>query len=312
MSVGTLIAMELRQLRHFVAVAEELHFTRAAAKVHVVQSTLSASISSLEQELGTALLVRNNRRVDLTAAGQALLPDAQNALAAADHARAAVDAVRGLLSGQLSIGVIQRLGAVDLPALLASYHRRFPRIAITLRHDPIDTLVQATADGGLDLAFVSRPYDAARVKELPLGTELLVLAVRHDDPLAGRDAIAITELQQREFVERRADLRTRLHIDAICAELGFQRTICAESNTPVDLVDLVGAGLGIAFLPPALVEGSEHLVGIATEPPIPREVAVITPGERAPSPAAAAFLGELVAAGTGRARAAGRPEPSAV
>jgi DNA-binding transcriptional LysR family regulator len=96
--------MELRQLKHFVAVAEELHFTRAAAKVHVVQSTLSASISGLEAELGTALLVRNNRRVDLTTAGQALLPDAQHALAAAERARAAVDAVRGLLSGQLRIG----------------------------------------------------------------------------------------------------------------------------------------------------------------------------------------------------------------
>ncbi|MCV7383382.1 LysR family transcriptional regulator [Mycolicibacter longobardus] len=300
--------MELRQLKHFVAVAEELHFTRAAAKVHVVQSTLSASISSLEHELGTALLVRNNRRVDLTTAGQALLPDAQNALAAADQARAAVDAVRGVLSGHLCIGVIQGLGTVDLPALLARYHRSFPRIDISLRHDPIDTLVQATADGGLDLAFVSRPYDGSRVKELFLGNEPLVLAVRHDDPLAGRDVVALTDLQEREFVERRADLRTRLHIDGICAELGFRRSICAESNTPVDLVDLVAAGLGVAFLPPALVEKSEHLAGVATDPMIPRELALITPSERAPSPAAAAFLGELVSGGA----VSGRREPPVV
>lgn len=300
--------MELRQLKHFVAVAEELHFTRAAAKVHVVQSTLSASISSLEQELGTALLVRNNRRVDLTTAGQALLPDAQNALAAADQARAAVDAVRGVLSGHLCIGVIQGLGTVDLPALLARYHRSFPRIDISLRHDPIDTLVQATADGGLDLAFVSRPYDGSRVKELFLGNEPLVLAVRHDDPLAGRDVVALTDLQEREFVERRADLRTRLHIDGICAELGFRRSICAESNTPVDLVELVAAGLGVAFLPPALVAKSEHLAGVATDPVIPRELALITPSERAPSPAAAAFLGELVSAGA----VSGRREPPVV
>jgi DNA-binding transcriptional LysR family regulator len=310
--VGTLIAMELRQLRHFVAVAEELHFTRAAAKVHVVQSTLSASISSLEQELGTALLVRNNRRVDLTAAGQALLPDAQKALAAADHARAAVDAVRGLLSGQLAIGAIQGLGTVDLPALLARYHRSFPRIDIALRHDAIDALVHATVDGGLDLAFVSRPFDGTRVQELSLGTEYLVLAVRHDDPLAGNDIVALTDLQQREFVERRAELRTRLHIDGICAELGFQRSICAETNTPDDLVDLVAAGLGIALLPPALVEKSEHIVAVATDPPIARELVLITPAERAPSPAAAAFLGELLSAAAGQRRLSGRAEPSAV
>ncbi len=301
--------MELRQLKHFVAVAEELHFTRAAAKVHVVQSTLSASISSLEQELGTALLVRNNRRVGLTTAGQALLPDAQNTLAAADRARAAVDAVRGLLSGQLTIGVIQGLGTVDLPGLLARYHRSFPRIEITLRHDAIDALVHATADGSLDLAFVSRPFDTGRVKELVLGTESLVLAVRHDDPLAHSEAVALTDLQRREFVERRADLRTRLHIDGICADLGFQRNICAETNTPDDLVDLVAAGLGIAFLPPALVAKSEHIVGVPTDPPIPRELAVITPSERTPSPAAAAFLGELLSTGAGRNRASGRRRP---
>lgn len=298
-SGGTLIAMELRQLKHFVAVAEELHFTRAAAKVHVVQSTLSASISSLEQELGTSLLVRNSRRVDLTTAGQALLPDAQNALAAADHARAAVDAVRGLLSGQLTIGAIQGLGTIDLPALLTRYHRSFPRIDITLRHDAIDTLVQATADGRLDLAFISRPYDTTRVKELSLGTEFLVLAVRHDDPLARDDMVALTDLQQREFVERRAELRTRLHIDGICATLGFQRTICAETNTPEDLVDLVAAGLGIALLPRVLVEKSEHLVAVSTDPAIPRELVLITSAEREPSPAAAAFLGELLSAGAG-------------
>ncbi|CAJ1508687.1 LysR family transcriptional regulator [[Mycobacterium] holstebronense] len=304
--------MELRQLKHFVAVAEELHFTRAAAKVHVVQSTLSASISSLEQELGTALLVRNNRRVDLTTAGLALLPDAQNALAAADHARAAVDAVRGVLCGRLSIGVIQGLGTVDLAGLLACYHRNFPRIDITLRHDSIDTLVQATADGDVDLAFVCRPYDGSRVKDLSLGIEPLVLAVRRDDPLAASDAVPLTDLREREFVERRADLRTRLHIDGICAELGFVRTVCAESNSPLDLVDLVVAGVGVAFLPPSLVAKSDQLVGVATDPAIPRELALITPLERAPSPAAAAFLGELVSAGIGDNRlSATRARPQA-
>jgi DNA-binding transcriptional LysR family regulator len=285
--------MELRQLRHFVAVAEELHFTRAAARVHVVQSTLSASISSLEQEVGTALLVRNNRRVDLTAAGHALLPDAQRALAAADSARGAVDAVKGVLRGHLAIGMIPGLATIDLPALLARYHERYPQIAVTLRRDPIDVMVQAPVDGDLDLAFVNRPYEARRVEELPLGTEFLVLAMRCDDPLAQKEVVMLTDLKQREFVERRADFRTRLRIDAICSELGFDRIICAESDTANDLVDLVEAGLGIAFLPSALLKNTEGLVGVITEPAIPRELAIVTPAERPPSPAAAAFLNEL-------------------
>jgi DNA-binding transcriptional LysR family regulator len=285
--------VELRQLKHFVAVAEELHFTRAAARVHVVQSTLSASISSLEHELGTALLIRNNRNVDLTAAGRALLPEAQGALAAADKARVAVDAVRGVLRGHLTIGLVQGLAAIDLPVLLARYHERYPRIAVTLRRDSIDVLVQATIDGGLDLAFVNSPYEARRVNEVPLGTDFLVLAVRRDDPLAQSEAVALTALKQREFVERRADLPTRLRLDAICSELGFERIISAESDTPNDLVDLVEAGLGVAFLPSALLKNTDRLVGVMTEPAIPRELAIVTPAERPPSPAAAAFLDGL-------------------
>jgi DNA-binding transcriptional LysR family regulator len=304
--------VELRQLNHFVAVAEELHFTRAATRVHVVQSTLSASISSLEQELGTALLVRNNRRVDLTAAGHALLPDAQRALAAAEDARVAVDSVRGVLRGHLAIGVVQGLGTIDLPALLARYHERYPQIAVTLRRDPIDVLVQATVDGGLDLAFVNHPYEARRVEELLLGTEFLVLAVRRDDPLAQNEVVPLTDLKQREFVERRADFRTRLHIDSICAELGFQRMICAESDTPNDLVDLVEAGLGVAFLPSALLKNTDRIVGVMTEPAIPRELAIVTPAERPPSPAAAAFLDEVIPSRVRHSEPPGRLEPSRV
>ena len=113
--------MELRQLAHFVAVAEELHFTRAAARVHVVQSSLSASIHALEREMGAPLFVRDSRHVMLTQAGRALLPAARRALAAADEGRDAVAGIRGVLRGQLHVGAIQTLAVIDLPALLAGF-----------------------------------------------------------------------------------------------------------------------------------------------------------------------------------------------
>jgi DNA-binding transcriptional LysR family regulator len=128
--------MELRQLDHFLAVAEEGHFTRAASRVHLTQSSLSSSIRALERELGSDLFVRSTRRVALTEAGRALLPAAQRAVAAAEDGRDAVAGVRGLVRGQLAIGSIQTqtVGPVNIPALLARYHRRHPGVTVRLQH----------------------------------------------------------------------------------------------------------------------------------------------------------------------------------
>ena len=114
--------MELRQLQHFVAVAEEMHFTRAARRVNIVQSALSTSIRALEEELATKLFMRNTRQVQLTTAGRVFLDKARLALEAVREARDAVAAVQGLTRGRLAIGTVQSLPAfVDLPALLASF-----------------------------------------------------------------------------------------------------------------------------------------------------------------------------------------------
>ena len=148
--------MELRQLGHFLAVAEERHFTRAAKRVHLTQSSLSSSIRSLERELGSELFVRSTRQVELTETGRALIPAARRAVAASEEARDAVAGVRGLVRGQLTIGAIQ-VRELNIPALLARYHRRHPAVTLRLRHDSVTSLVHSTADGELDLAIVDLP-----------------------------------------------------------------------------------------------------------------------------------------------------------
>ena len=125
--------MELRALEYFVAVAEERHFTRAAGRMHVSQSGLSATIKSLEAELRAALFERTTRRVQLTTAGAALLPEARRALAAARAGAAAVGEVQGLQRGPVIVGVMQQMGLVGLPRLLAAFHRRYPGIELRLR-----------------------------------------------------------------------------------------------------------------------------------------------------------------------------------
>ena len=288
--------MELRQLEHFVAVAEERHFTRAAGRVHLTQSSLSSSIQSLERELGSDLFVRSSRQVELTEAGRALLPAARRAVAAAEEGRDAVAGVQGLLRGQLTIGAIQTFGPVNVPALITRYHRRHPAVRIRLQHAGVPALVARTADGELDLAFVDMPLgpQGHRVRARSLSTELLQLAVAAGDALATRRRIRLIDLADREFVEYRSDSSLRASIDAACAGVGLHRRVACEVDGLAYLVDLVAQGMGVSLLPPGAVRmAGKRLAGVSTEPAIPRELLIATPRERDPSAAAKALLALL-------------------
>jgi DNA-binding transcriptional LysR family regulator len=122
--------MDSRQLEYFVAVAEELSFTRAAQRLFTVQSTVSAAIRALEADLKVSLFDRSTRRVTLSAAGQALLPEAKAALEALDRARAAVEEASTGLRGSVRIGTLARLGLVDLAALIGAFHQRYPLVDV--------------------------------------------------------------------------------------------------------------------------------------------------------------------------------------
>jgi DNA-binding transcriptional LysR family regulator len=288
--------MELRQLAHFLAVADQRHFTRAATRVHLTQSSLSSSIRALEQELGGDLFVRSTRQVELTEAGRALLGPARRAVDAAEDARDAVAAVRGLVRGRLAIGAIQTVSPLDLPGLLARLHRRHPAIVLRVRLAGVGSLVRETADGELELAIVDLPLgpQGDRVRARAIGAESLQLAVAADDPLAHRSRVRLIDLADRDFVEYRPDSSLRLSIERACQAVGLQRRMVCEVDTLVDLVDLVALGVGVSLLPPAAISNSRgRAVGLATDPPIPRELMLVTPRERGPTPAAAAFLALL-------------------
>lgn len=288
--------MELRQLAHFLAVAEQRHFTRAATRVHLTQSSLSSSIRALEHELGGDLFVRSTRQVELTEAGRALLAPARRAVDAAEDARDAIAAVRGLVRGRLAIGAIQTVSPLDLPALLARLHRRHPAVALRVRLAGVSTLVRETIDGELELAIVDLPLgpQGDRVRARAIGTESLQLAVAADDPLAHRIRVRLIDLADREFVEYRPDSSLRLSIESACQAVGLQRRMVCEVDALGDLVELVALGVGVSLLPPAAISNARgRAVGVATDPPIPRELMLVTPREREPSPAASAFLALL-------------------
>ncbi len=287
--------MELRQLEYFVAVAEECHFTRAAKRMHVAQSGLSASIRSLERELGASLFVRSTRQVELTPAGRALLVEARRALSATDAARDAVAAVQGLVRGSVAIGSLQCLHVVHLPAVLARFHAAHPGVEIRLRHGGSNELTDEVRSGRLDIAFVSLPVRADDLKVSPLAGEPLVLACGLDHALAQRDEVDLTELDAEPFVDFSRDWGSRDVVDSVVGE----RRIAFEVNDVHSLLDLVAFGLGVALVPQSFSVKTDKVRFVGLSELKRWETGVVT--AEAPSAAATALLNAIAAARSGSA-----------
>src|SRR5664280_2657528 len=170
--------MEFRQLEYFVAVAEEANFTRAADRVHISQSGVSAQVRQLEHELGATLIDRSGRTATLTPAGAAALEPARAALACVGAVRAAVDDVNGLIRGRLVVGIVTACTVTPLFDALAAFHVAHPGVEVTLVEDTSDQLIARVRTGTADLALVGSAGDApSGLGVLPIISEPLVAAV---------------------------------------------------------------------------------------------------------------------------------------
>ena len=294
--------MELRQLEHFVAVAQECHFTRAAQRLHIAQSGLSASIRSLERELGATLFLRSTRQVQLTVAGQALLVEALRALSASNAAKEAVAAVQGLLRGSLSIGSLQCLHAVHLPTLLAGFLSEHPGLEIRLRQGGSDELIEQVRTGRLDIAFVSQPSrDPENVVVSPLESEELVLACAPDHPAAAKPSAKLQDLMDEQFVDFPPSWSTRDLADRVLTAAGVERRVALEVTDVHSLLDLVACRLGVALVPSSFSVKTDRVRFIPLDGEVPAWETVSVTADP-PSPAAAALLSQVHA---GRPQLAG-------
>ena len=259
--------MELRQLEYFVAVAEEANFTRAAERVHVAQPAVSAAIQRLERELGEQLLDRSHRTVRLTAAGEAALPHARAALAAAADIQVAIDELTELVRGTVTIGAVTS-HSVDIPSLLADFHFEHPQVEITLSTDSSDALIEKVRGGRLDAAIVSVGPD-----ERPDGLDVEVVtdeaiqaAVATADDLASRKTIRLTDLADRQLIALPVGAGVRHQFDAACARAGVTPRIAFEASTPLALAELAERGLGVAIVPASVPRGRDGLHALPIVP----------------------------------------------
>jgi len=241
--------MELRQLEYLVAVVEEGSFTRAAARVHISQSGVSAQIRLLEGELGQTLLDRAARTVRPTSAGVAILPSVREALAGVEGARRAAAELAGLVRGRVTVGMVTACTVAVLFDALARFHRRYPEIEISLREDSSDRLIDGVRTGVLDLAL------AGTSQELPSGVdsdvvsdEQLVAAVPADHPMAKRRRITLKELVDYPLITLPPGAGVRNSFDNACSERGLTGRVGLEASAPDVVAGLAERGLGVAIL----------------------------------------------------------------
>ena len=299
--------MDLRQLQYFVAVCETRSFTRAAARVHVVQSGLSASVSALERELGAPLFTRTTRRVDLTDAGEALLADARRILATVDEARDSVAAVTGGMRGTLRFGVMHLMVTAGIAQGLAGFHRDRPQVQLLLRTHPAGSagLMQAVRDNQLDLAIAAAPPDqASDVSVTPLHSESMVLICPPRHRLAGRKRVRLSELTTEPFVDVPPGWGSRASTDRLFTSAGLSRQVDIEVGDVATVVELVRASLGVALIAPSSAPPGAGLPMIRPLPAPSFDVSIILPASRRPRPAARA-LAEAILATTGHKTVAG-------
>ncbi|BDE60623.1 LysR family transcriptional regulator [Prescottella equi] len=241
--------MELRQLEYFVAVAEEANFTRAAARVHVSQSGISAQIRQLENDLGAPLFDRSTRVAALTVAGEAALAHARAALAAARAVRDAVDDINQLVRGRLEVGMVTACTVTPLFDALSSFHRAHPGIDVSLREDNSDRLVDDVRAGAVDLALVGvAGAEPAGLHSFTVVRERLVAAVPGNHPLAQLSSVTLADVCAHPLVTLPPGTGIRTVLDRGCADLNCRASIALQASAPDAVADLATRGLGVAIL----------------------------------------------------------------
>lgn len=250
--------MELRHLRYFVAVADTLSFTQAAADCAVAQSALSQQIARLEKEVGASLFARSSRHVRLTEAGAVLLPWARRLLADAESARQDLDALAGLRRGRLRLGVIQTVaGALDLAAILGEFRARHPGIELSVGYDTSEALLTAVLGGELDLGFLGLgpEHIPAGLGHRVLHEDRLVAVVCSRHRLADRRHVDLAEFARDEFIWFSKGTGLRGAVEAACARAGLTPRQDLEIGLVGEMVRLAAHGLGVAVVPASAVAG---------------------------------------------------------
>jgi LysR family transcriptional activator of glutamate synthase operon len=291
--------MELRQLVYFEAVVRCGGFTRAAESLHIAQPAVSAQVRHLEAELGVPLLNRTTRRVSLTAAGELFLTRSRRVLGELDAARGDLDELAAVLRGRVTLGATEVLGPLDLPAALATFHARYPGVALTLRSGLTAALLAALDTGEVDLVLGPIHADLpSRYAARQLVEEQLVIITPPGHRLDREPRLRLADLRDEPFVCLPAGSGLRAILTAAGEAEDFEPRVQFETASPTSIRELVSAGLGVALLARSAAQAAGPPVTIHAPHPAPAHpsIGVLHHRDRRLSPAAQTCRRHLTAA----------------
>jgi DNA-binding transcriptional LysR family regulator len=274
--------MELRHLRSFVTVAEELHFGRAAERLHIAQSPLSQQIQRLERQVGAALFDRNRRKVELTEAGQAMLVHAREALAQADLATNAARAAAAGQAGNLRVGVLASAALELLATIVPPWRAVAPEATLEFVEGTTRDHIVGVRERMLDVAFVRPPQVADDLVVDVVWREPVVAVVPSGTSLAQRKSLRLSQLRDEPFVLFPRESAPEFHDDLVdaCNEAGFAPKVEYECSAMPTVVAVVAAGLGVSLVPQSIsriaLEGVSYLALDGVE--LHARVAMVTHG----------------------------------
>ena len=291
--------MEVHQLRYFVAVADEGSFSRAAAREHVAQPSLSQQIQKLEAEMDQRLFDRLPRSVVVTEAGKCLLEYARKILVEIADARRCVDELKREVVGRLAVGAIPTIAPYVLPALIEKFQRRYPKVTLEIFEDTTERLVRRMEDGEVDIALVSTCDESPALERQSLGKEPLLVLLPKGHQLAKKKMIKWSDLKSQKFL-----LLHEMH----CLSAQVYQFLAAHHLRPEltvrgaqlgTIARMVAAGMGVTLVPQMMIEAEPvtGCVALPFAPPVPvRELNVVRNPLRFQSKAAAAFQQAAAAA----------------
>ena len=259
--------MDLRQLKFFLGVATCESFTKAAEQLHIAQPALSIAIKKLEEELDVLLFNRRDRKISLTAEGEVLLLHAHGILQGVDNAKQEIADLRGLLKGEVRVGLTPMLSSFFFPKIIASFKVSYPGLRISISGDSAWSIQRKIASGELDIGVIAGEVPEG-LDSHHLLREEIVACVYPGHPFAGRNKAALRDLLGNPLIHYKEGYHLRELIDELCSREGITPTVVAESNLFSLIRSLVKEKLGLAFFLKMVVARDAEVAAISCDPPL--------------------------------------------